>query len=167
MFLLFALCFVPGLIAFAGAMDLFTMTIPNRVSIALVSGFLIFAPLTGMGPTDMLWHIACGAMMLAVTIGMFELGWMGGGDAKMFSAISLWFGFSHLGSFLLLAVILGGVLTLGLLLFRKFPLPQSWVRQKWIDRLHHPKTGVPYGISIAAGALLVYPSTQWVLGPIA
>ncbi|MEL6287785.1 MAG: prepilin peptidase [Pseudomonadota bacterium] len=166
-FLVFALLFFPGLIAFAGAMDLFTMTIPNRISICLVAGFLIYAPMTGLSLYDIGLHIACGILILALTVGMFELGWMGGGDAKILSAISLWFGFTHLGSFLMLVCILGGLLTLALLMFRKFPLPGAWVRQAWLNRLHHPKTGIPYGISIAAGALIVYPSTQWVLGPIA
>ena len=44
-----ALCFFPGLMLFAGSMDLFTMTIPNKISIGLVVGFLIFAPLMGWG----------------------------------------------------------------------------------------------------------------------
>jgi hypothetical protein len=28
---------------------------------------------------------------------------------------------------------------------------------EWLSRLHHPKTGVPYGIALAAAALAVYP----------
>ena len=37
----------PAAVAFAGAMDLFTMTIPNRISLALVAGFAVLAPLAG------------------------------------------------------------------------------------------------------------------------
>lgn len=163
-FLFFALCFFPGLIAFAGSMDLFTMTIPNKVSLALVAGFLIFAPMTGVSPYDMALHMLCGAIVLAVTVFMFEMGWMGGGDAKIFSAIALWLGFGYVGNFLVIAALAGGLLTLGLLMFRKFALPEAMQRQQWIARLHHPKTGIPYGISIAFGALVVYPATPWVMG---
>lgn len=163
---LFALCFFPGLIAFAGSMDLFTMTIPNKISIALVAGFLVFAPLSGLGLYDIGWHLACGAIVLCVTVFMFAMGWMGGGDAKIFATISLWLGFGYVGNFLIIAAIAGGVLTLALMMFRKYPLPQALLNESWLARLHHPKEGVPYGISIAFGALFVYPSTPWILGTI-
>ena len=39
----------PALMAFAAASDLFTMTISNRVSLALAGGFLALALLSGMG----------------------------------------------------------------------------------------------------------------------
>ena len=42
----------PALMAFAAASDLFTMTISNRVSLALVAGFLALALLGGMGLHD-------------------------------------------------------------------------------------------------------------------
>jgi prepilin peptidase CpaA len=29
-------------------------------------------------------------------------------------------------------------------------------------RLHHPESGVPYGIALAAGALMIYPETPWI-----
>ena len=35
------------------------------------------------------------------------------------------------------------------------------IRQPWIQRLHDKGAGVPYGIALAAAALLVYPQTQW------
>jgi len=162
-YLILALCFFPGLIAFAGSMDLFTMTIPNKVSLALVAGFLVLAPVAGLGLYDVALHLACGALVLCITVFMFEMGWMGGGDAKIFAAISLWLGFGYVGNFMVIAAIAGGVLTLGLLMFRKFPLPQVMIRQPWLERLHHPKTGIPYGISISFAALVVYPNTPWLL----
>jgi len=162
---IFALLFFPGLMAFAGSMDLFTMTIPNKVSIALLAGFLFFAPLAGLGIYDIALHLACGAVVLCVTVFMFAMGWMGGGDAKIFAAASVWFGFGYVYPFLLIAAIGGGVLTLGLLAFRRLPMPQVLIRQPWLAHLHHPQTGIPYGIAIAAAALIVYPSMPWILGP--
>jgi prepilin peptidase CpaA len=151
----------PAAMAFAGSMDLVTMTIPNRISIFLIAAFAVLAPAVGLGPVDIAWHLASGGLMLVIGIGMFAMGWVGGGDAKMFAAIALWFGFDHFVEFALFASIAGGLLTFGLLAFRKLPLPLLLGRQDWIARLHHPRTGVPYGIALAAGALIVYPTTPF------
>ena len=120
-----ALCFFPGLMLFAGSMDLFTMTIPNKISIGLVVDFLIFAPLMGLGLTEIGLHLACGGLVLIVTIGMFAMGWFGGGDAKVFSAAAVWFGFDYMLAFLAVTSIAGAFLSIGILFFRTFALPQS------------------------------------------
>src|SRR5258705_9302916 len=73
----------PALMAFAAASDLLTMTISNRVSLALAAGFLVLAPLGGMGLQAMLLHLGAGATVLAVAFACFAMGWMGGGDAKV------------------------------------------------------------------------------------
>jgi prepilin peptidase CpaA len=57
--------------------------------------------------------------------------------------------------------LLGGALTLALLEFRKHALPALLARRPWIERLHKIDGGIPYGIALAAAALLIYPSTQW------
>jgi prepilin peptidase CpaA len=49
-----------------------------------------------------------------------------------------------------------------LLQFRQWPLPYALGGQAWLMRLHHKETGIPYGIALALGALLVYPDTGWV-----
>lgn len=152
----------PGAMAFAGSMDLVTMTIPNRISIFLIAAFAVMAPLMGFTLEEIAWHLVAGFAMLAIGIAMFSQGWVGGGDAKIFAAAALWFGFGHLADFAMMSAIAGGVLTLTLLTFRTVPLPLVLARQDWIARLHHPKTGVPYGIAMAAAALIVYPSTPWV-----
>ena len=54
----------------------------------------------------------------------------------------------------------GGVLTLALILSRKAQLPAWAARREWIARLHHPNSGVPYGIALATAGLLLYPQTQ-------
>ena len=56
----------PALMAFAAASDLLTMTIPNRVSLALGGGFVVLALLTGMGFYDVLAHVGAGVVVLAV-----------------------------------------------------------------------------------------------------
>ena len=152
----------PALMAFAAASDLFTMTISNRISLALVAGFLVLAPLSGMGLHDFLMHLGAGATVLVIAFGCFAMGWVGGGDAKVAAGAALWFGFDHLLNFLLYASLLGGALTLLLLYVRQWPLPRPLTGQAWLLRLHDRQTGIPYGIALAIGAMLVYPETEWI-----
>jgi prepilin peptidase CpaA len=152
----------PALMAFAAASDLFTMTISNRVSLALAAGFLVLAVASGMGPTDILLHVGAGAVVLMAAFLCFAMGWVGGGDAKVAAAAALWFGFGHLMNYLLYASLFGGALTLLLVQFRQWPLPYSLAGQAWLMRLHAKESGIPYGIALAIGALMIYPETEWV-----
>ena len=152
----------PALMAFAAASDLFTMTISNRVSLALAAGFVVLALATGMGTSEILLHLAAGATVLIVAFGCFAFGWIGGGDAKVAAGAALWFGFAHLLNYLLYASLFGGALTLLLIQFREWPLPYSLAGQTWLIRLHAKESGIPYGIALAIGALMIYPDTEWV-----
>jgi prepilin peptidase CpaA len=152
----------PALMAFAAASDLFTMTISNRVSLALAAGFLALALLSGMGLYDILLHLGAGAAVLAVAFACFAMGWVGGGDAKVAAGAALWFGFGHLMNYLVYASLFGGALTLLLLQFRQWPLPYALTGQTWLLRLHAKETGIPYGIALAIGALMIYPETEWI-----
>jgi prepilin peptidase CpaA len=151
----------PALMAFAASSDLLTMTISNRLSIALAGGFGVLTIISGMALPAIGWHLAAGALVLVVSFVLFAQGWIGGGDAKLAAATALWFGFDHLLDYLLYASLFGGVLTLLLLQFRHLRLPAKLAQQEWIQRLHEPTTGVPYGIALAAAALVVYPQTGW------
>ena len=151
----------PSLMAFAACSDLMTMTISNRVSLALVAGFFALALVIGMNPALILSHIGAAAAVLVVAFGFFARGWIGGGDAKLAAATALWLGFDQLMPYLLYASLLGGLLTLVLLSVRTMPLPSLFSGQPWAERLHHPDSGVPYGIALAAAALVIYPDTIW------
>jgi prepilin peptidase CpaA len=151
----------PALMAFAASSDLFTMTISNRVTLALVGGFVAMALISGMSPSDVLAHAGAAATVLAVTFLFFARGWIGGGDAKLAAATALWFGFDHLLVYLLYASVFGGILTVAMIRFRLMSLPQVLADQEWVKRLHRPNGGVPYGIALSAAALLIYPDTTW------
>src|ERR1700757_2803569 len=97
------LMFFPALMAFAAASDLFTMTISNRISLALVAGFALLAAFGGMGTHDVMLHLAAGAIVLVCAFTFFAMGWVGGGDAKLASAIALWLGFTWLFDYLVYA----------------------------------------------------------------
>jgi prepilin peptidase CpaA len=151
----------PSLMAFAASSDLLTMTISNRISLALVAGFLALAVAAGMDVREIGMHFLAGGVVLALTFFCYARGWVGGGDAKLASATALWFGFEFLYDYILWASLFGGVLTLLIIRFRQLPLPQSLARHAWIARLHEQHAGVPYGIALAASALAIYPSTEW------
>jgi prepilin peptidase CpaA len=155
------LTFFPTIMAFAASSDLLTMTISNRVSIALAAGFFALALTSGMAPAEVLSHAGAAALVLVVSFGFFARGWIGGGDAKLAAATALWLGFDHLLSYLVYASLLGGALTLLLIEFRLVPLPGLLAGQFWAQRLHRQDGDVPYGIALAGAALLVYPETPW------
>jgi prepilin peptidase CpaA len=151
----------PAIMAVAAASDLLTMTISNRITLALAASFFLLAGMSGITLPDALSHAGAAALVLGVTFVFFVRGWIGGGDAKLAAATALWFGFDHLLNYLVYASLFGGALTLLLLQFRMIPLPQLLAGQVWLQRLHQKDGGVPYGIALAAAALLVYPDTPW------
>ena len=149
----------PLLMAFAGFSDMFTMTISNRVSALVLASFVALAFATGMSWEAIGWHLSCGFGILAVTFTLFATGKIGGGDAKLAAATAVWMGWGNMQDYFVVASLLGGVLTLFIYKARFMPLPEALQRQSWIARLHNAKEGVPYGIALAAAAIMVYPNT--------
>ena len=83
----------PALMAFAASSDLLTMTISNRLSLALAGGFFLLIAVTGMSLYAVGMHLAAAMVVLVVAFAFFSQGWIGGGDAKLAAATALWFGF--------------------------------------------------------------------------
>jgi prepilin peptidase CpaA len=142
-------------------MDLFTMTIPNRISLFLIAAFVVVFPVAAFGWSVLASHLGAGALMLVVGIAMFARGWLGGGDAKILAVASLWLGLDKLPEYLLLVSIWGGALAMALLFYRSLTPPIWLVGQEWAMRLHRKTTGIPYGIALAAAGLCIYPKTPW------
>jgi prepilin peptidase CpaA len=90
---------------------------------------------------------------------MFAAGWIGGGDAKLAAVTALWLGWGSLLEYGIWSSLFGGALTVVLLQVRMVPLPMFTARMPWLLTLHHKDTGVPYGIALAAAALVVYPES--------
>lgn len=151
----------PLLMAAAAVSDLLTMRIPNRISLLLIAGFALLAVFGGLTVHAVSMHITAGLAVLMIAFACFALGWLGGGDAKLLAASALWLGFDHLLAYLTYATVAGGVLALLLLQFRRWPLPVGLLSHDWVQRLHDKKTGIPYGVALGIGALLVYPETIW------
>ncbi|WP_320195929.1 A24 family peptidase [Agrobacterium rosae] len=151
-FLILPLC-----LAFAALTDLFTMTIPNRVSLVLFGSFLLIAPFAGLGWQNIGMSFAASLTVFSFCFVLFSMNTMGGGDAKLLTASAMWFGFDmSLMEFMFAVTIVGGILTIAILLLRSrsqeimasgLPIPDSLLVAK----------KVPYGIAIAIAGLLTYP----------
>jgi len=151
---------LPALLAAAAGWDLASFTIPNFLSAALLGAFAVFAFAAHLSAPAIGLHLLAGFAGLAIGFTLFALGYIGGGDAKLFAGIALWLGFSDLLDYTLLASIAGGALTLGILASRQLPLPGFLSSQSWILRLHDAKAGIPYGVALAAGAFVILPYTE-------
>ena len=151
----------PGTMALAALTDLFFMRVPNSLVFLLAAGFFIVGPLVGLEMSDIGIHAATALAALALCLSLFALGWVGGGDVKLFAASCLWLGPEYIVAYSLLAAAIGMSLTILVLFCRGLPLPGALASQGWLVRLHSPKEGVPYGIALAAAGLLLYPSTPY------
>ncbi|NDV86253.1 peptidase [Aurantimonas aggregata] len=150
----------PFAMIYAAMSDLVSMTIANRVSVALVVAFPIAALLVGLPAGVIGAHFAVAFACLTVTFGMFAAGWMGGGDAKLLAATALWFGPTPaLVEYMLFGAVFGGILTLAILLSRAMLAPVTGI--VFVDRLLAPETGIPYGIALGAAGLAVFSGSVW------
>lgn len=148
------------LLALAAGWDLTTYTIPNFLSGLILAAFIAFAMVAGMPGQALAMHALSAFLALVVGFALFSLGYIGGGDAKLFAAAASWFGLHDLVEYTLVASVFGGALTLALLAMRAWPLPGFLARRDWILRLHEPKGGIPYGVALSAGAVAILPYTD-------
>jgi prepilin peptidase CpaA len=154
----------PLCLAYAAFSDMFSMTIPNRVSAILIVSFALIAPFTGMGWMIYAQHFAAALLVFAVCFGLFGLGVMGGGDAKLLTAASLWFGMNmQLFGFLTYVALFGGALTILILLARTDRFAFVVNRVGIISHLTDPELGVPYGVAIAIAGFICYPASPLAL----
>ena len=151
----------PMAMAFAAANDLFTMKIPNKVSLLLIATFAVAALYIRMPLETLGMHLAIGAAVLAAGFVMFSLALLGGGDAKLMAAGALWMGPEHALFYIAYVTIFGGLLSAAFLGYRKFVPVSAEVLPPWAVNLHVQGTGIPYGMAIAASGLVMYPSTIW------
>jgi prepilin peptidase CpaA len=155
-----ALFVFPVLMAYAASSDLLTMKIANWLVLSLAAAYFALALIAQLSWSDIGMSVAAAAIVLAIAFAFFAFGWIGGGDAKLVAATTLWVGTGMMFQYLVYAALLGGGLTLLVLALRRYPLPEILRKQRWLDRLHDSKSGVPYGITLAIAALVVYPETQ-------
>ncbi|WP_395687914.1 prepilin peptidase [Aestuariivirga sp.] len=151
----------PLLMVVAGAGDALSMRIPNRLIVLVTVWFFPLAIGAGMPLQVFGMHVATGMVALLFGFLLFAGRAIGGGDAKLFAAGSLWFGYPQVFDFLVFTTLAGGVLALAV---------SGWSVMRWeadLRGLRQPAPferitpNVPYGFAIAAGAILASPSGWW------
>lgn len=135
----------------AALQDGWRLQISDWISVAIAVA--AFGGLALAGPSIDLWqNFALFAAVLAVGTFMFGRGWMGGGDIKLLAASALWFDLSSGWRLLVAIAIAGGLEALIVMILRRLSWPGS-IRQRAL--LLRRGEGIPYGIAIALGVVLM------------
>jgi prepilin peptidase CpaA len=152
---------LPILAIVSALKDLTSYTIPNWISLALAGAFAVVAVAAGLPLPTVGVHVAVGFIALLAGMGLFAVGWIGGGDAKLLSACCLWFGWPGARDFLLDTALAGGGFVLILMVARAQVVRAFLPLTGWAGRLITPGQPAPYGVAIALGALIAFPSSEW------
>ena len=136
-----------ALLLLAAWSDFKQFLIPN----SHVVGVILLWPayvMTVPQPVD--WPVACAIAggVLAAGLGLFALGRIGGGDAKLLAAATLWAGPALALDFLIVTALAGGAISLVQLLRLNYGWVIGWPSVSM-------SRAVPYGVAIAAGGLFV------------
>ena len=151
----------PFLVLFAAMTDTFSMRISNRNTLLLVAFFFPMAFMIGLPVETIGMHIVAGALVLFVGLVLFSFGWVGGGDVKLIAAISLWLGWDLVLEYTLLAALLGGLVTFGIIILRKSFSDVPQLITSPIAKILDENNGVPYGIALSAAGLIIYQQSFW------
>jgi prepilin peptidase CpaA len=149
----------PACLLAAAAFDVSSFRIPNWIPATLAVMYLPTAFLADLTVIDIAEGLALFLGFLVLGMGLFALKWIGGGDAKLLAAAAPWFGFSHAFDYVIGTALIGGLLVIALLMFRRIPLPSAIAEQPWMLRLHSSEEGLPYGVALATSGLILFPQT--------
>jgi prepilin peptidase CpaA len=143
------------LLSAAAISDVRKLTIPNSYCMGIVLCYPFFA-LTAQQPVDWLGGLMVSAGLLVVGFVLFTTGRVGGGDAKLLAATSLWAGPGLLAEFVLITALAGG--GIALLLY----IRHRWSRSPSLATLSATEASpdfaqqpMPYGVAIFAGGVYV------------
>lgn len=132
--------------------DINRLIIPNWLNLTLAGLFIPAAAVSGL-PLEILGgHLLAGLLAFMVAFGLFALRLFGGGDAKMIPAVVLWMGPAASFPFVIYMAVVGGICAFAVLVIRR-AMPAALI-PGFMRAPFEPDAGVPYGVAIAAGALL-------------
>lgn len=148
-----------GLMIAAAVVDFRRLIIPNPLIGGLcVLWLLDLETASDASPAAVLATVGCAAAVFVVGGALFSRGLIGGGDVKLLAAATLWAGVGALPPLLLLTGLLGGLLALLFLtpLGARITAARNAGPEQAGDRRPPLRgTPVPYGVAIAAAALVV------------
>ena len=123
----------------------------------LVGSLLLLYPVAFfISPAIIDWKMDLLGMLGVFALGyvIFALRAMGGGDVKLIIVLSLWVGLQNLAMFGFNFAVLGGVLSIVVLIMRKI-LPFTTNNKEKLPRIFRDKQPVPYGLAIAGAFLMM------------
>jgi prepilin peptidase CpaA len=134
--------------------DITQFIIPNTISIILIGLWPIYVL---VAPHDVNWMLSIAVMGGIFLFGLliFTLNIMGGGDVKLFTALSLWIGWNPyiLIQFFTWMALAGGVLALFKIVV-KFTA-KKLKKQKHLPHFLKVENDIPYGLAIAYSFLFL------------
>jgi prepilin peptidase CpaA len=143
--------------AVAAFEDFRRLVIPNLLPVILCIAWpLHFAAAPSL--IGALGAIGCALAVFLVGAALFARGFLGGGDVKLLTAATLWAGAAGTPSLLVLTGVLGGALTLFLLMPFGAQLAEAsraFLAPSAISADHDAAKSVPYGVAIAGAGLIV------------
>ncbi len=151
------LCFA-GLLCWALVSDALTMKIPNRISIGIVALYPAWVIATWPRVEPLWVPLALAAAVLAAGFVAFDRGYVGGGDAKMLAAMSLWSGTGLFIPMIFVTALAGGVIAVAVILAelmrRRAVIARGGdVAGPFLSSI--VKSKMPYGMAIAIGGGVV------------
>ncbi len=147
------------LLCIAAHTDIRARIIPNRVTAAVAAAGLLHAGI--QGALFSAGHLALVGGLFVLCVGLFALGAIGGGDAKLVPAVALGLPMARWPTFLLVMAIAGGMVALVILLRARMSGGRSTGIRAGVESTAlavastaaDAQAGVPYGVAIAAGGL--------------
>ena len=150
----------PALMTYAALRDLLSFTIPNWIPVLVICGFFLVVVTKGsLWSLATLLHASTGIAVLAVVALLFFRGLIGGGDAKLIAAASLWMGWPQLTPFLLIMAFSGGVLALVWLVAQS--VAKSALASPRTKRYFTNGHGIPYGVAVGFSGVVVFITHDW------
>src|SRR5262245_15572251 len=106
-------------VSYAIVSDIRHLKIPNLVSGILALGFLLYCALFWPN-VDILPHFQITLVVFVLSFLFYYFRWLGAGDVKFLTALSLWMGPVHIFAFVMLMSVVGSLLALLILSLRWF-----------------------------------------------
>ena len=128
----------------------------------LVGSLLLLYPIAVfIAPVTVDWKMDLLGMLGTFAIGfvIFALRLMGGGDVKLIIVLSLWVGLKQLHIFGFDFALLGGVLSIVILVLRKI-ISLVINKETKLPRIFRNREPIPYGLAISGAFLLMLFSGQ-------
>jgi prepilin peptidase CpaA len=143
-----------GVLGWAAFTDVRSRRIPNWCVIAVIGLFGVWA--LSVGGANVVSALEAAGIAFVVSFGLYSFKIMGAGDSKLFTAVALFAGMGYLPLLVVATTLTGGAIALVILASQPTrtlvvlqTLGKREVSRSVMNR------GVPYGLAIAIGGLIV------------